>query len=82
MTIKTKYCIGDIIHVIDFDMDDKVYVANSYIVNDIVVKLEFQEDLKDLPFSEFIKKIEPSNFKIEDYDFVLNESVEMLTYKK
>ena len=40
MNIKTKYCIGDIIHVIDFDMDDKVYVANSYIVNDIVVKLE------------------------------------------
>mgnify|MGYP003611108905 FL=1 len=59
-----------------------IKLPTSLYKEDVVVKLEFQEDLKDLPFSEFIKKIEPSNFKIEDYDFVLNESVEMLTYKK
>ena len=61
---------------------EMIKLPTSLYKEDVVVKLEFQEDLKDLPFSEFIKKIEPSNFKIEDYDFVLNESVEMLTYKK
>ena len=61
---------------------EMIKLPTSLYKEDVVVKLEFQEDLKDLPFSEFIKKIEPSNFKIEDYDFVLNESVEMLTYNK
>ena len=61
---------------------EMIKLPTSLYKEDIVVKLELEEDLKDLPFSEFIKKIEPSNFKIEDYDFVLNESVEMLTYKK
>ena len=61
---------------------EMIKLPTSLYKEGVVVKLELEEDLKDLPFSEFIKKIEPSNFKIEDYDFILNESVEMLTYKK
>ena len=61
---------------------EMIKLPTSLYKEGVVVKLELEEDLKDLPFSEFIKKIEPSNFKIEDYDFVINESVEMLTYKK
>ena len=61
---------------------EMIKLPTSLYKEGVVVKLEFQEDLKNLSFSEFIKKVEPSNFKIEDYDFVLNESVEMLTYKK
>ena len=61
---------------------EMIKLPTSLYKEGVVVKLELEEDLKNLSFSEFIKKIEPSNFKIEDYDFVLNESVEMLTYKK
>ena len=62
--------------------NEMIKLPTSLYKEGVVVKLELEEDLKNLSFSEFIKKIEPSNFKIEDYDFVLNESVEMLTYKK
>ena len=61
---------------------EMIKLPTSLYKDGVVVNLEFEEELKNLSFSEFIKKIEPENFKIEDYDFILNESVEMLTYKK
>lgn len=46
------------------------------------VELTVDPSLKQFSFAEFIKNIEPSNFKLLDYEYLLDESVEMLTYTK
>lgn len=46
------------------------------------ITVEIPEEVKDLPFGEFIKHMTPAHFKLENYSFVLNESVPMLTYNK
>ena len=62
--------------------DNMIKLSRNLYKNDVVVELEFDDKLKELPFKEFIKHIEPHNFKIKNYDFVLNEKVPMLTYNE
>lgn len=44
------------------------------------VKLDIDDKYKELPFAEFIQKVTPDNFNLENYKYVLNESVPMLSY--
>lgn len=34
----------------------------------------------DLPFEEFIKTVKPEHFKLKNYKWIINETVEMLAY--
>lgn len=69
--------------------DNQMKLAHKMIImptdlykENIRVGLRFHEKLKKLPFSEFIKEIEPSVFMLENYNYVLDEKVPMLTYTK
>lgn len=73
------------VHLYDnqFDLAKKIInVSSELYTSDVEVTFDYPEDILDLPFEEFIKKIEPSQFSIKNYGFVLDEKVPMLTYKK
>ena len=59
-----------------------VNITEEKYYRDIVVDIEVNNDDKNLPFGDFIKKIEPSNFKMINYNYIIDDKVEMLTYKK
>lgn len=50
--------------------------------DEIFVDLNIDDSLKKLSFEEFIKNITPSNFEILNYNYTLDDKIEMLTYKK
>lgn len=62
--------------------DKMIELATDLYTDNVTVEFNLDKSLKQLPFSEFIKYVEPENFKIKNYKFALNESVPMLTYKK
>lgn len=73
------------VHLYDnqFALADKmIKMPTDLYKNNVRVGLAFSKDFKKLPFSEFIKQIEPDMFVLENYDFVLSDRVKMLTYSK
>ena len=73
------------VHLYDngFDLAERIVnIAEEKYCRDIVVDIEINNDDKNLSFGDFIKKIEPSNFKMMNYNYVIDDKVEMLTYKK
>lgn len=84
---KFKGIVGNLskVHLYDngFELAKKLCKVNpDEYKNGIEVELNLDESLKELPFSEFIKQIEPKNFTIKNYDYVIDEKVPMLTYCK
>lgn len=84
---KFKGVIGNLskVHLYDNGLklaDKMVKLPTDLYKDNVNVELNLDESLKQLPFSEFIKHVEPENFKIKNYKFALDESVPMLTYKK
>lgn len=49
--------------------------------DNITATIKFNPKWTELSFKEFIRKIKPHHFKINNYQYVLDEKVEMLTYK-
>lgn len=73
------------VHLYDngFDLAERIVnITEEKYYRDIVVDIEVNNDDKNLPFGDFIKKIEPSNFKMINYNYIIDDKVEMLTYKK
>lgn len=84
---KFKGIIGNLskVHLYDngFELAKKLCKVNpGEYKNGIEVELNLDESLKELTFSEFIKQIEPKNFAIKNYDYIIDEKVPMLTYNK
>lgn len=73
------------VHLYDngFELASKIIVLpeEEYHKN-IFVDLNIPDSILNLPFNEFIKHIEPSNFSIKNYNYTIDDKVEMLTYKK
>lgn len=84
---KFKGVVGNLskVHLYDNGLklaDKMIKLPTDLYKDSITVELNLDESLKQLPFSEFIKQVEPENFKIKNYKFTLDESIPMLTYKK
>lgn len=65
-----------------FDLAEKMIPMIDEKVTEPYVTLKIPEEVKDLPFGEFIKHIEPSHFTLRNYTYLIDETVEMLTYTK
>ena len=46
----------------------------------VEVELNIDNSFKDLSFTEFINEIQPSSFKISNYQYAIDEKIKMLTY--
>lgn len=71
------------VHLYDnqFALADKmIRMPTDLYKENVRVALRVHQDLKKLSFSEFIKKVEPTVFEMENYNYVLDEKVPMLTY--
>lgn len=73
------------VHLYDnqFELAKKITEVSPELYNeDVQTIIEYDYRDRELPFSEFVKKLTPENFQIENYSFVLDEKVPMLTYNK
>ena len=65
-----------------FDLAEKMLPMIDEKVTEPYVTLKIPEGIKDLSFEEFIKHIEPKHFELKNYTYLIDETVEMLTYTK
>lgn len=72
------------VHLYDngFNLAQKIIdVPSDLYTSNVFVKFDYDEEDRNLSFKDFVKKLKPEQFSIENYNFVLDEKVPMLTYR-